>query len=267
MLTKVRGVPAERLVEVLRGHGGLERAVLDLGHRSPVRRAQAAQLLGLARAENALRRLVAALNDEVGEVRNSAAYGLGLVGDPAGARAILTALGKPGRGLPASTAAEALQAMGVGVAEALRESLGDPNARTRTVAAYLTGQRSFTRALPELRHLLDTDPDLTVRETVAVAIGRLGRAEDVAVLARHTTIDDPITLRRACAAALGELGETDAVPALVELLDDPDPRLAEIAATSLIQLGPSGRDLLGAHGHNPAVRAAQVVAALQGAGA
>ena len=65
--------------------------------------------------------------------------------------------------------------MGVGISEVLRDGMADANARTRMVAAHLSGERSFTRGLPELRQLLDADPDLTVRETSATAIGRLGR--------------------------------------------------------------------------------------------
>ena len=57
--------------------------------------------------------------------------------------------------------------MGVGISEVLRDGMADDNARTRMVAAHLSGERSFTRGLPELRQLLDADPDLTVRETSA----------------------------------------------------------------------------------------------------
>ena len=115
--------------------------------------------------------------------------------------------------------------------------MADDNARTRMVAAHLSGERSFTRGLPELRRLLDADPDLTVRETSATAIGRLGRGEDVGILVRHTAESEPLALRRACVVALGELREADAVPALAALLEDSDPRLAELAATALLHVG------------------------------
>src|SRR6476661_9771020 len=61
LLTKIRGVPADQLVDVLEAHGSVEAAALDLGRRSPVRRAKAAQLLGLARASRAVPLLVGAL--------------------------------------------------------------------------------------------------------------------------------------------------------------------------------------------------------------
>ncbi len=267
LLTKIRGLPAEQLVRVLTVHGAVEAAVADLTHRSSVRRARAAQLLGLARARHTVPMLVDALRDESVDVRNSAAFALGLIGDPAAAGAVLAAIGAPDRGLPAATAAETLQSMGVGVSDVLREGLRDPNPRTRMVAAHLSGERSFTRGLPELRHLLEHDTDPTVRETCAVAIGRLGRGGDAAVLARQAIGDVPLPLRRACVQALGELGDEAAVPALTTLLDDPDPRLAELAATALLGMGAAGRDALSGHEDDPAVRTARLVASLQKASA
>jgi HEAT repeat protein len=267
LLTKIRGGPGDQLVHVLEVHGAVETAVADLHHRSSVRRARAAQLLGLARAAHTVPRLVEALRDESVEVRNSAAYALGLIGDAAAAGPVLEAVGVPDRGLPAATAAEALQSMGVGISEVLREGMRDANARTRMVAAHLSGERSFTRGLPELRHLLDHDSDLTVRETAAVAIGRLGRGEDADVLARHTVAGEPLSLRRACVQALGELGEEAAVPTLAVLLDDPDPRLAELAAGALLALGSAGDAALSSHEDDPAVRTARLMVSLQKASA
>lgn len=263
LLTKIRGAPAEQLVRVLEVHGAVDAAVGDLSSRSSVKRARGAQLLGLARAAHTVPLLVDALRDESVEVRNSAAYALGLIGDASAAGPILAAIGVPDRGLPAATAAEALQSMGVGISEVLREGLKDENARTRMVAAHLSGERSFTRGLPELRHLLAHDLDVTVRETCAVAIGRLGRGEDADVLARHTGATEPLPLRRACVTAIGELGEPGAVPTLAGLLGDPDPRLAELAAGALITMGAEGRDALAGHEDDAAVRSARLVADLQ----
>lgn len=267
MLTKIRGVPAEQLVRVLEVHGAVDAAVQELTSRSSVKRARAAQLLGLARVEATVPQLVVALGDEAMEVRNSAAYALGLIGDPAAAGPVLAAIGAPERGLPAATAAEALQSMGVGISDVLRDGMADDNARTRMVAAHLSSERSFTQSLPELRRLLGTDPDLTVRETSATAIGRLGRGEDVDILARHTAESEPLPLRRACVVALGELGQTDAVPALAALLEDSDPRLAELAATALLGMGPDGSGALSEHEDQAAVRTARLLASLQKASA
>jgi hypothetical protein len=50
MLSKIRGVPADQLVQVLEEHGAVQLAAAEMTSRSTVKRARAAQLLGLARA-------------------------------------------------------------------------------------------------------------------------------------------------------------------------------------------------------------------------
>jgi HEAT repeat protein len=239
LLGKVRGAPAEQIAQVLEAHGAIERALADLHHRSPVRRARAAQLLGLCRVERALPQLVEALRDHAPDVRAGAAHALGLLGDPDAAPPVLTTVGAQ-RGIPAGSAADSLEGMGIGIANPLRDALDDRSATTRTVAAFLSGEGSFTRSTAGLHRLLADDPDLTVRETAATALGQLGLGSEVEVLARHTRADQPTPLRRACATALGALGDPAAVPCLRDLLEDPDPRLAELAAHALVQLGPSG---------------------------
>ena len=59
----------------------------------------------------------------------------------------------------------------------------------------------------------------------------------------------------------------EAVPALAALLDDSDPRLAELAATALLSMGPDGSDALAGHEDDPAVRTARLLASLQKASA
>lgn len=272
LLSKVRGAPTEQLVEVLRAHGAVHRAHRELTHRSPVRRAQAAQVLGLTGCAEAREALEVALQDRFVEVRGSAAYALGLIGDPRSARPILGAVGGvTGRrgaplGLPAGAAADALQGMGIAISPDLRAALDDPHPRTRTVAAFLIGRGSFTSSLPRLRELLHSDPDVTVRSMAASAIGQLGRTEDVPALAAHTVETEPTSLRRACVAALAELGQRSAVPVLTDLVSDPDPRVGEQAATALIGLGRAGIDALEPLRHVPATRSATLVAELRASG-
>lgn len=271
MLGKVRGMPADQLVEVLQVHGAVREATRDLTHRSAVRRARAAQLLGLSRARLAAPALVAALRDDSVEVRASAAYALGLMGEADAAGPLLEAVDAPEAGLPAGIAAQALLSMGVGISSALVDGLYSDRAGTRHLAAYVSGVGSFTRAVPALRRLLENDVDLTVREASATALAAIGTALDVGVLGRHTVPGLPLSLRRTCATALGELGDVSAVPLLTELLDDPDPRLAELAARALVELGPAGQSALLERSfsdsdvpHGP-IEAALTIARLQGA--
>lgn len=82
LLRKVRGTPTEQLVRVLHTHGAVRRARRDLNGRSAVRRARAAQILGLTCAHEARPALEAALRDRNLEVRASAAFALGVLGRP-----------------------------------------------------------------------------------------------------------------------------------------------------------------------------------------
>jgi HEAT repeat protein len=262
LLGKVRGAPAEELASVLLAHGAVDRAPHDLRDRSTLRRARAAQILGLCHVGAALPLLVQALGDPAPEVRVAATRALGRLGEPSASAALLTAVGAD-RVVPAGPAADALEGMGVGIAGSLREALSASNPTTRTVAAYLSGEGSFTRSLDPLRVALAGDDDLTVREAAAVALGRMGGADDVIALLQETAADRPRGLRRACASALGELGDPSAVDGLTDLLDDPDPRLAEIAASSLLLLGSAGRSALDSAASNPSVETARALALLQ----
>jgi HEAT repeat protein len=263
LLEKVRGVPAEELAAVLLAHGAVDRAPHDLQHRNTVRRARAAHVLGLCHVGAALPLLVEALKDPAPEVRVAATRALGRLGEPCAAAPLLTAVGAE-RAVPAGPAADALEQMGVGIAGALRDGLLAVSPTTRTVAAYLSGEGSFTRSTDLLRLSLTTDEDSVVRATAAVALGRMGRPGDVPVLLAGTSGEQPSELRRACASALGDLGDPQAVDGLRALLADPDPRLAEIAATSLLRLGPVGRTALESVPTNASIETARAVARLQG---
>ncbi|EWT05938.1 hypothetical protein N864_00505 [Intrasporangium chromatireducens Q5-1] len=270
LLTKVRGAPAEQLVEVLRAHGAVHRAHRELTHRSPIRRARAAQVLGLTGCDDAREPLETALQDRFIEVRGSAAFALGLIGDPRSAGPILAAVGgatdRRGAplGLPAGAAVDALQGMGIAISRQLSAALDDPHPRTRTVAAFIIGEGSFVSGLPRLRQLIERDPDAIVRSVCASAIGRLGRPEDVPALTAHTVPTQPTALRRACVAALGELGEPAAVPVLSGLVSDADPRVGEQAASALLGLGAVGVAALEPFRGTPAARSATLLATLRG---
>ena len=263
LLGKVRGAPAEELASVLLAHGAVDRAPHDLRDRSTLRRARAAHILGLCHVGAALPLLVEALGDPAPEVRVAATRALGRLGEPSASAALLAAVGAD-RVVPAGPAADALEGMGVGISGSLRDALSASSPTTRTVAAYLSGEGSFSRSLDALRVALADDVDPTVREAAAAALGRMGRADDVVALLRQTAADRPRALRRACASALGELGEPSAVEGLSTLLSDPDPRLAEIAATSLLLLGPAGRSALDSAASNPSVETARALARLKG---
>jgi len=262
LLAKVRGEPANQLVAVLEDHGALERAKLEVSHRSPVRRARAVQLLGLARVDDSTALISEALEDEASEVRASAAYAASYLADPWLAAPLLRAVGT-GEGIPAGLAADALLEMGVEITPVLRAAMRNTAPRTRMVAAHVAGVGTFVQALPELRELIGTDPDVTVRVEAAEALGSIGQDSEVVLLARHTRPDQPTDLRRACAEAMGRIGSPLAHDDLVGLLDDDDPRLAELAAESLVAIGPRGVATLEQRRDEPAAGTALVLAALR----
>jgi HEAT repeat protein len=175
---------------------------------------------------------------------------------------VLRAVGQGG-GIPAGLAADALLEMGIGITLVLRAGLRDEAARTRMVAAHVAGAGAFSQTLPELRLCLVTDPDTTVRTEAATALGRIGRESEVVVLASCTGPDQPMELRRVCVQALGLLGSPRANDVLEGLLDDPDPRLAELAAHSLLATGPEGRAIVESRSSEPAPGTALLLADLR----
>ncbi|WP_277211482.1 HEAT repeat domain-containing protein [Isoptericola croceus] len=273
MLGKVRGTPADELIHLLTIRGEVSEAARRLSSLLAVRRARAAHVLGLCQQDPAVPQLIHALGDSTVEVRAAAAHALGLIGNPVAAPPLLRAVGATDAGIPACVAAEALLAMGTGVAGALLDGLADPQPRTRDVAAHVSGVGAFTRCRPQLRALLRDDADLTVRQTCAAALGAVGGAEDAEVLGRHTRQGVPLSLRRVCVAALGDLGDPEALPALAMLLHDPDPWLAELAAAALLQIDPGAgstlSDMAGTEATDPRrgrpVASALLVAGLRGA--
>jgi HEAT repeat protein len=246
LLPKVHGPAAASLVEVLEGYGSIERARQRLTARSAVTRARAAWLLGLTRDRRHVTALQPLLGDRSAEVRLVVVEALGKLGDDAPAADIIETLrpvnGRPG--VPASTVAETLMNLGVGIAGELRPALADEDATVRDVAARVSGHGLFGALAPELRRLLADDPSDVVRATAATSLGSVGGHDDVAALAAAMSGDRPPALRRSAAAALGELGQRAAVPVLEPLLADDDRRLAEIAADSLLALGAAGRVVL-----------------------
>jgi len=88
---------------------------------------------------------------------------------------------------------------------------------------------------PDLTHLL-TDPSPRIRRRAALAIGRAGLADGVALLQTALADADP-DVRRMAAFGLGLLGDGAATPALVTALQDPDSLVRGRAAEALGLIG------------------------------
>lgn len=250
MLGKVRGIPAERLVEILRRHGDIDLARRHLTSASPVRRARGAHLLGLARDGASVPALIRLLSDPDPEVPFVVVRSLGHIGDARAAEAVLRAV--PGRrarphrgvGIPAWVAAEALMAMVPQAESVIQHGVIDPDPTIRGVAVTVAGHSIMPATTELLRARLAVEEDPSVRAGIAAALGHVGTAGDVAALVRATAPQESAALRRACATALGELGHPDGADRLAVLLGDQDRRLAQLSAQSLVQLGGVGLDHL-----------------------
>ena len=241
-LTKVRGTPADDLGELLRSRGEIESAKRMLTSRSAVRRARAAYLIGLVRDSDSVALVLPLLGDPHADVRLVAARSLGAIGEPSAASGVLDALrtNHGQMGLPAWVAAEALLAMGAQIAPALQIGLASEDPAVRNVCAIVAAHAAFSSTAPQLRILLASDSEGDVRANAAVALGRIGGADDFAVLVRHTDASEATVLRRTCATALGDLGQREGVDTLAVLLGDGDRRLAQLAADALVRIGSEG---------------------------
>ena len=250
MLAKLRGRPVSRLVELLEAHGDVARAREKLGARSPVRRARAANLLGLARDEQSVPGLIGLLHDPAPDVRLVAARALGRVGDPAAADAVLDSVPGPrGRvGVPSWVAAEALLAMRPGpvLEQAVCRALLSAEALVRDVGVTVSAYSNLGEPLTVIRECLHFETDLDIKEGMIEALGRLGGEEDVALIAGYTGRYAPPKLRRTCVRALGQIGGPEAFDRLGALLGDTDRASAVLAAEALAAAGPAGVRVLDA---------------------
>ncbi len=260
-LPKVRGTAAEDLSALLRSRGEIDRAKKMLTSRSGVRRARGAYLLGLVRDRNLAAHLIPLLTDRDADVRLVAARSLGVIGATSAADGILQALRTTrGRiGLPAWVAIDALLGMGVGIAPAIETGLISDDAAVRNVCAQVAGHGTIFSAAPQLSNLLANATEVEVRVSAAMALGRVGGANEAVALARNTNSSEVAELRRTCAIALGDLGRKESLDILVHLLGDDDRRLAQLAADSLVQFGEIGTAKLAAAavGDSPSARAAR----------
>ena len=262
LLGKVRGEPAEQLVELLRSHGVLHKAARLTRSPLPSRRVRGLHLIGCCRDLTSLDVAVRGLEDRSRRVRRQAVRTVGQIGDPGAARALLHSLRREGVHL--GDAAEALIGMGHGSSDALLWALGTGHPRARTVAAHLCGTGGVRSAAPLLVTLLESHEDPTVAAAAATALGKIGRVQDVGALSAAALHFFPFLVRHAAIEALGELGVEAAVPVLTRHLTDPSSQVAEAAATSLIALGPRGRRAVVEHELLPAAGTALALARLKG---
>jgi HEAT repeat protein len=243
LVSTLRGADRERLSHMLEEAGAVDSALLDVQSRSPVRRARAAELLGLAAIERAVPSLMRLLHDGDADVRRAAARALGLIGDPVAVPALLRTIDGPHH-VPLNTATMALLRMPADALEPLIDGLQVGTVGVRAACAELLGLRGSVAALPALATALERDEALEVRIRAARALGRIGVPSSVDVLAGALRSDEPVALRAVAVRALGQIGGRRTVAQLRDALSAPEHVVAMNAAHALATIPDGGTDAL-----------------------
>jgi len=243
LLPHLRGVDRERLVQILETTRLIDAALRQTHSRSPIRRARAAELLGLAGVARSQPELVRLLRDRDRDVRRTAARALGIVGDPRSVRALLDSLDGP-RAVPVNAVTMAILRIGAPATTELRSLLLHGPPATRAVAAELLGLIGSTGAVPGLVGVLESDAGIELHIRAARALGRIGAPQATAALAACLAPDQPAPLRAVAARALGDIGGVRALSVLLTTTRSPEHVVASNAARALVTVGGEGITML-----------------------
>ncbi len=243
LLPTLRGADRQRLTEMLESAGVVDAALRDLHARSAVRRARAADLLGVASVGRSVSALVKLLDDPDGDVRRTAARALGLIGDVAAVRPLLATIDGR-RSVPLNTITMALMRMGPDALEPLIEGLSTGSTGIRALCAEMLGVRGSVAALPQLTASLGPREPLELRIRAARALGRIGAPSSADALVEVTRAGEHVALRAVATRALGHIGGDRTVSVLRDALDSPEHVVASNAARALSTAGEAGAHVL-----------------------
>lgn len=182
MLRDITGEAADRLRAVAAATGVVPRYEAATRSRDAVRRADAAEALGLLAPEGALERLQALALDPSAEVRTVAIRALGGFADAGATGRIVESL-RTGSGVPASVATTALLQQGASAGERVRAALEDDDPGVRRGAARVAGLLQAPGCAPLLVALLDDDHD-SVRIAAMRSLERIATRDALEPLTR-----------------------------------------------------------------------------------
>ncbi|MCI0487135.1 MAG: M56 family metallopeptidase, partial [Blastocatellia bacterium] len=169
-----------------------------------------------------------ALKDEDPDVRRSALFALGQMGDSSVTEAMIEAL----KSNDSQVRAQAAWALGMrggqNAVEALIEALKDESAHVRAQAAWALGMKGNGRATEALAAAL-RDENSHVRAQAAWALGMRGSRDGVEALATALK-DENANVRAQSAWALGMRGDSRAVESLAAALKDSNANVRAQAA-------------------------------------
>jgi HEAT repeat protein len=179
--------------------------------------------------------LIAALQEKgtVAEVRASAAYALGVIGDKRAIKS-LTSLLRNERYFVRQQAARALGQMGEAAVDQLLEMASSSAPGTREAAIEALGSGGSTRALDRVIDAL-SDSNANVRAAAVRALGESSSERAVSPLIAVMR-EESSTLRAQASVSLARLGPV-ALPKLIALLADSQPSVRQLAAEALGDIG------------------------------
>ncbi|MET4639360.1 HEAT repeat domain-containing protein [Mycetocola sp. 2940] len=172
MLYDVTGETRTNLTHILIACGTIERAVARTTSSVPVRRARAAEILGLIDSPDAVGHLIRLAQDDSAEVRSVATRALGRTGRPEAITALLAAL-PSSSGVPAVIVGSALLEVAHHSAAAIGAGFTDKDPAVRRTTAILASHVMSPGATPRLIHALSTDDEPLVRIAAARSLMRL----------------------------------------------------------------------------------------------
>jgi HEAT repeat protein len=202
-------------------------------------RADASRALAVWATKENVPALIGALNSDDGQVRRSALWALGRLGDGRAISPVAQRLADPG---DRAEAGKALVALGPTAAPEVRKLLDHPDRAVRSEAVAVLGRLGGDAA--DLKLSLDLsdlkDPDGRTRARALNDLSRANpdsprRAEVAGAVAPLLGDPEPNT-RAAAARALGVWGTGEDVPALAKALDDPERAVQRQALDALVKL-------------------------------
>jgi HEAT repeat protein len=207
--------------------------VLQEKGTTPEMRASAAYALGVIGDKRAIKSLTSLLRDERYFVRLQAARALSQMGDAA-----LDQLLEMSNSSTPSTREAAVEALGSGgssrALDRVIDALSDSNSNVRAAAVRALGESASERGVAPLLTLM-RDESSTLRAQASVSLARLGPVALPKLVAALR--DSKPSVRQLAAEALGEIGSREAVAPLVELIETDTSGARLEAITALGKIG------------------------------
>jgi HEAT repeat protein len=183
--------------------------------------------------------LLAACADPDLNVRRIALEHIPYLDDPRGFAILRDALRQPQAAARAAAARGLAQVEGTAALQPLLAALEDRDPWVRYYAARSLGRHAFPDALAALARLAQGDPANHVRAAASEALGHIGGARVVSILAPLAESEDR-DLARAALSALGLVSHPDALPPLLSALRAPQPTRQLDALRALAERGGVG---------------------------